>query len=159
MTVNACMPGANRPQQGWRTQPFCRFLPATPTHRYALTPDLFPACSPHRRAERWDASDISLPAPTCACFMLTASAAVSLRSSASCRPSPPGPRKRPSVGRGPELRRGLARRHIGEKFKEIDLVADRGSRDASQDVEVAAAALAGTLWLPTMNRNLVIDFE
>jgi len=23
------------------------------TYRYALTPDLFPACSPHRRAERW----------------------------------------------------------------------------------------------------------
>ena len=42
----------------------------------------------------------------------------------------------------------------------IDLVVDRRlKRDAGQDVEVAAAALAGTLWLPTTNCNLVIDLE
>jgi len=36
-------PGDNRPQQGRRTQLFCRFLAATPTHRYAWTSNLFPA--------------------------------------------------------------------------------------------------------------------
>ena len=34
----------------WRTQRFCRLLAATPTHRYALTPDLFPV-QPRKAAE------------------------------------------------------------------------------------------------------------
>jgi hypothetical protein len=43
--VERCTPGDNRPQRGWRTQLFCRLLAATPTHRYALTPNPFPVCA------------------------------------------------------------------------------------------------------------------